>query len=86
MALFRPKSVKFQLDRRSTEEDKTAHCKISALVGGKKWNCSKPSERLPQVFLSGALLGRAGHHLVLHLSVSWGDLKPRISLLENVLA
>jgi hypothetical protein len=32
------------------------------------------------------LLGRAGHHLVLHLSASWGGLKPRIPLLEKVLA
>jgi hypothetical protein len=36
--------------------------------------------------LCGALLGRAGHHLVLHLSASWGGLKQRIALLENVLA
>src|SRR6266849_3082905 len=39
-----------------------------------------------EVFLCGALLGRAGHRFVLHLSASWGGLQPRIALLENVLA
>ena len=38
-----------------------------------------------QVFLCGALLGRAGRHLVLHLSASWGGLQQRIPLLENIL-
>jgi len=33
----------------------------------------------------GALLGRAGHRLVLHLSASWGGLQQRIALLENIL-
>jgi hypothetical protein len=61
------------------------HWKITALGGGKKWNCTRPSERSPQVFLCAALLGRASHRLVVHLSVAWGDLKPRIPLLENVL-
>jgi hypothetical protein len=36
-------------------------------------------------FLCGALLGRAGHRLVLHLSASWADLRQRIRVLENVL-
>src|SRR5438552_6747579 len=36
MALFRPNSVKFQLDERNAEEDKTVHWKITALWGGKK--------------------------------------------------
>ena len=38
-----------------------------------------------QVFLCGALLGRAGRRLVPHLSASWGGLQQRILLLENVL-
>src|SRR6266436_5804242 len=46
----------------------------------------QPATLRAQVFLCGALLGRAGHRLVLHLSASWGSLKPRIPLLENVLA
>ncbi len=46
----------------------------------------QPATLRTQVFLCGALLGRAGHHLVLHLSASWGGLQPRIPLLENVLA
>jgi hypothetical protein len=46
----------------------------------------QPATLRAQVFLCGALLGRAGHRLVLHLSASWGGLKPRIPLLENVLA
>jgi hypothetical protein len=46
----------------------------------------QPATLRAQVFLRGALLGRAGRHLVLHLSASWGGLKQRILLLENVLA
>jgi hypothetical protein len=45
----------------------------------------QPATLRTQVFLCGALLGRAGRRLVLHLSASWGGLKQRISLLENVL-
>src|SRR6266853_1909125 len=36
MALFCPNSVKFQLDERNAEEDKTVHWQITALWGGKK--------------------------------------------------
>lgn len=46
----------------------------------------QPATLRAQVFLCGALLGRAGHRLVLHLSASWGGLQRRIPLLENVLA
>jgi len=46
----------------------------------------QPATLRTLVFLCGALLGRAGHRLVLHLSASWGGLKQRIPLLENVLA
>jgi hypothetical protein len=61
------------------------------LLGEFQRACRLPSYRQPatlraQVFLCGALLGRAGHRLVLHLSSSWGGLRQRISLLENVLA
>ena len=45
----------------------------------------QPATLRAQVFLCGALLGRAGHRLVLHLSASWGGLQQRIRLLENVL-
>jgi hypothetical protein len=61
------------------------------LLGEFQRACGFTSYRQPAtlrtlVFLCGALLGRAGHHLVLHLSASWGGLKQRIPLLENVLA
>ena len=46
----------------------------------------QPATLRAQVFLCGALLGRAGRRLVLHLSVSWGGLKQRIPLLEHLLA
>src|SRR3984893_11516601 len=46
----------------------------------------QPATLRSQVFLCGALLGRAGHRWVLHLSASWGGLQQRIPLLENVLA
>jgi hypothetical protein len=38
-----------------------------------------------QVFLSGALLGRAGHRFVLHPSTYRGGIKQRTPLRENVL-
>ena len=60
------------------------------LLGEFQRACCFPSYRQPatlraQVFLCGALLGRAGRRLVLHLSTSWGGLQQRIPLLENVL-
>ena len=45
----------------------------------------QPATLRAQVFLCGALFGRAGRRLVLHLSASWGGLQQRIPLLENVL-
>jgi Transposase DDE domain group 1 len=46
----------------------------------------QPATLRAQVFLCGALLRRAGHRLVLHLSASWGGLQQRIPLLESLLA
>jgi hypothetical protein len=45
----------------------------------------RPATLRAQIFLCGALLGRAGRRLVLHLSVAWGGLQQRNTLLENVL-
>jgi hypothetical protein len=45
----------------------------------------QPATLRTQVFLCGALLGRAGRRLVLHLSACWGGLQRRIPLLENLL-
>ena len=45
----------------------------------------RPATLRAQVFLCGALLGRAGRRLVLHLSSAWGGLQQRNPLLENVL-
>ena len=39
-----------------------------------------------QVFLCGALLGRAGHRTVLHLSSAWGGLEQRKPLIESILS
>ncbi|MFB3828223.1 MAG: hypothetical protein ACE15B_15750 [Bryobacteraceae bacterium] len=39
-----------------------------------------------QVLTCGAILGRAGRHLVLHLSAAGGGLSSRISLLDSILA
>jgi hypothetical protein len=38
------------------------------------------------VFTCGAILGRAGRRLVIHLSGSWGGLKSRIPMLDSMLA
>jgi hypothetical protein len=45
----------------------------------------QPATIRAQVLTCGALLGRAGRHLVLHLSKSWGGLKTRIPLLDSIL-
>ena len=44
----------------------------------------QPATLRAQVFLCGAVLGRAGHRLVLHLSSAWGGLEKRKPLLDNL--
>lgn len=46
----------------------------------------RPATLRTQVFLCGAVLGRAGRRVVLHLSESWGGLRQRKPLLDNLLA
>jgi hypothetical protein len=46
----------------------------------------QPATLRAQVFLCGAVLGRAGHRLVLHLSSAWGGLEKRKPLLDNLLS
>jgi hypothetical protein len=46
----------------------------------------EPATIRSQVLTCGAILGRAGRQLVLHLSESWGGLKSRIPLLDSILA
>ena len=46
----------------------------------------QPATLRTQVFLCGAVLGRAGRRAVLHLSESWGGLSQRKPLLDNLLA
>ena len=45
----------------------------------------QPASLRVQVFLCGAILGRAGHRVVLHLSAAWGGLEKRNPLLDKVL-
>lgn len=45
----------------------------------------QPASLRVQVFLCGAILGRAGHRTVLHLSTAWGGLEKRNCLLDNLL-
>jgi Transposase DDE domain group 1 len=45
----------------------------------------EPATLRTQVLTCGAILGRAGRRLVLHLSESWGGLKTRIPLLDSIL-
>jgi hypothetical protein len=45
----------------------------------------EPATLRTQVLMCGAILGRAGRRLVLHLSQSWGGLKTRSSLFDNIL-
>jgi hypothetical protein len=44
----------------------------------------QPATLRTQVFLCGAILGRAGRRVVVHLSESWGGLKQRIPLFDNI--
>jgi hypothetical protein len=46
----------------------------------------QPASLRVQVFLCGAVLGRAGHRQVLHLSAAWGGLETRNSLHDKILA
>ena len=45
----------------------------------------EPATRRTQVFTWGAILGRAGRRLLLHLSQSWGGLKTRNPLIDKIL-
>jgi hypothetical protein len=45
----------------------------------------EPATLRAQILTCGAILGRAGRRLVLHLSESWGGLKTRIPLLDSIL-
>jgi hypothetical protein len=45
----------------------------------------QPASLRVQVFLCGAILGRAGHHTVLHLSAAWGGLERRNPLFDKLL-
>ena len=45
----------------------------------------EPATLRTQVLTCGAVLGRAGRRLVLHLSQSWGGLNARNALLDNIL-
>jgi hypothetical protein len=45
----------------------------------------QPASLRTQVLICGAILGRSGRQLVLHLSKSWGGLSQRIPLLDNIL-
>jgi hypothetical protein len=45
----------------------------------------EPATLRTQVFVCGAILGRAGRRLVLHLSETWGGLRTRNPLLDKIL-
>jgi hypothetical protein len=45
----------------------------------------EPATLRTQILTCGAILGRAGRRLVIHLSESWGRLKTRIPLLDSIL-
>jgi hypothetical protein len=46
----------------------------------------EPATIRTQILTCGAILGRAGRRLVIHLSQSWGGLKTRNPLLDSILA
>ena len=46
----------------------------------------QPATLRMQVFLCGAILGRAGHRTLRHLSSAWGGREPRNALFDRLLA
>jgi hypothetical protein len=69
----------------------TAHDGQDLVVKALRLTAGLPVYREPatlrtQVFTCGAILGRAGRRLVLHLSQSWGGLKTRNPLLDKILS
>jgi len=46
----------------------------------------EPATIRTQVLTCGAILGRAGRRVVVHLSQSWGGLRSRIPLLDSILS
>jgi hypothetical protein len=46
----------------------------------------EPATIRTQVLTCGAILGRAGRRLVLHMAQSWGGLRTRNPLLDNIFA
>jgi hypothetical protein len=48
-------------------------------------NYREPATLRTQVLTCGAILGRAGRRVLVHLSQSWGGLRSRIPLLDNIL-
>jgi hypothetical protein len=45
----------------------------------------QPATLRLEMFTCGAILGRSGHQVILHMSLSWGGLKERKPLLESLL-
>jgi hypothetical protein len=54
-------------------------------VGGLK-GYRQPATLRTQIFLCGAILGRAGRRTILHLSAAWGGLESRKALLDSIVA
>lgn len=54
------------------------------MSGSKQYR--QPATLRVEVFLCGALLGRAAHRLVLHLSSAWGGLEKRKPLIDSILS
>jgi hypothetical protein len=50
------------------------------------WTTVQPGTIRAQVLTCGAILGRGGRRVVVHLSQSWGGLRSRIPLLDSILA
>lgn len=55
--------------------------RVSGLKGYRQ-----PATLRTQVLLCGAILGRAGHRLVLHFSLAWGGVEKCKPLIENILS
>jgi hypothetical protein len=58
---------------------------VARLTKWLKREAARVPEWRAQVFLFGAILGRAGHRTVLHLSTAWGGLEKRNSLFDKLL-
>jgi hypothetical protein len=62
-----------------------ARSETTDLILLRRLRLKQPATLRFEVFTCGAILGRSGHHLVLHMSKNWGGYSSRKFLFNNLL-